>query len=233
MRDHWAATAFTVTVVAAVTLTGCGGGSGGDSATISPAAQTTGPPATTTAAPTGASGPQAGPPLKIDPAVALPKDVKVVFDWTMPRDPAQNAALTAAANYLQAIDHAIVKQNAQDPPLHAYAAADALDYARGFVQQNIDDKLTLSGTDRFFRPVFGTGGTGAKGGSGGAVEIKLCNNQSKIYSKEIVGGKVHVTGEDNRNYVFYDIVVVELPAAHPYWQAQGITVKEGALQCKQ
>jgi hypothetical protein len=232
MRAQSAVTVLAVTVVAAGVLVACGGGSGsGDSATISPAATGGTAASTTTAAPTGAPGSQAGAPLKLDPAVALPKDVKVVFDWTMPEDPAQNAALTAAADYLQSIDHAVVRQTAQDPPLHAHAAGDALAYARDFVQRNIDAKQTLSGTDRFFRPVFGNG-SGAKGGSTKSVEIRLCNNQSKIYSKDVVGGKVHVTGENDQSYVLFDILLVQLPVAHPYWQAQGITVKEGSLQCK-
>jgi hypothetical protein len=232
MRGQFAVTVCAVTVVAAGALVACGGGSGsGDSATISPAATGGTSAATTTAAPTSAPGSQPGAPLKLDPAVALPEDVKVVFDWTMPKDAAQNAALTAAANYLQSIDHAVVRQKAQDPPLHAYASGDALAYAEDFVQRNVDGKQTLSGTDRFYRPVFGNG-SAAKGGSKSSVEIKLCNNQSRIYSKDVVGGKVHVTGESDRNYVLFDILLVKLPVAHPYWQAQGITVKEGSLQCK-
>ncbi|MFG1809362.1 hypothetical protein [Streptomyces sp. NPDC049040] len=229
MRVRCAIPAFATTVVAAVVLSACGGGSGdGGSETIPPAAPTT---AAATTAPSGTPGSRTGAPLTLDPAVALPADVKVVFDWTMPEDPAQHAALTAAANYLQSIDHAVVRQNAQDPPLHAYAAGDALAYAGDFVQRNIEAKLTLSGTDRFYRPVFGNGAAGT-GGSKGSVEIRLCDDQSKIYSKDVVGGKVHVTAESDKSYVLFDIVLVELPTAHPYWQAQGITVKEGFLQCK-
>jgi hypothetical protein len=231
MRGRYAVTVCALAVVAAGALAACGGSGSGDSATISPAATGGTSAATTTAAPTSAPGSQPGAPLKLDPAVALPEDVKVVFDWTMPKDPVQNAALTAAANYLQSIDHAVVKQTAQDPPLLAHASGDALAYARDFVQRNVDGKLTLSGTDRFYRPVFGNGSS-AKGGSKSPVEIRLCDNQSKIYSKDVVGGKVHVTGESDRSYVLFDILVVELPVAHPYWQAQGITVKEGSLQCK-
>jgi hypothetical protein len=217
-----------VAVTAALVLSACGGGSGpGGSATIPPGPADGADRVTTTASPSGTPTGRAGAPLRLDPAVALPAGVRIVFDWTMPADPVQHAALTAAADFIQSIDHAVVKQNTDDPPLHAYAAVDALGYARRYVQRNIDDKLTLSGTDRYFRPVFAAGG-GAK-----SVEIKLCDNQSKMYSKEIASGKVHVTGESDRNYVLYDIVMVRLPAAHAYWQAQGITVKEAYLPCKE
>lgn len=231
MRARFAVTVLSAAVAAGGALAACGGGSGaGDSATISPAAAG-GTAAASTGAPTAAPGSQPSAPLRLDPAVALPKGVTVVFDWTMPKDPARNAALTAAADYLQSIDHAIIRQTTQDPPLHAHASGDALAYARDFVQRNVDAKQTLSGTDRFYRPVFGKGST-AKSGSKSSLEIKLCNNQSNIYSKDIVSGKVHVTGESDRSYVLFDILLVELPVAHPYWQAQGITVKEGSLQCK-
>lgn len=233
MRARAAVTAFTATVVAAGALSACGSGSGsGGPATIPPASRTGATSGTGTAAPTSTAGSQQGAPLKLDPAVALPKDVTVVFDWTMPKDPVQNAALNATADFLQSIDHAIVRQTTQDPPLHAHAGGDALSYAVDFVQRNVASGLTLTGTDRFFRPVFDNG-KAAKGSSRTSVEIRLCDNQSRIFSKETATGKVHVTGESDRNYVLFDIVVVKLPAAHSYWQAQGITVKEGALQCKQ
>jgi hypothetical protein len=160
----------------------------------------------------------------------------VDFDWTMPRDPARYAALTAVADYLQAIDHAVVAQSAQDPPLHAYGSGDALAYARDYVRRSVAAKLTITGTDRFYRPQFvdGGGGSGVEGGGNdGSVEVRFCENQSKLYSKETATGKVRVTGASERDYVLYDVAVVKLPVAHPYWQVQGITVKEGARQCEQ
>ncbi|NUS13877.1 MAG: hypothetical protein HOY69_21130 [Streptomyces sp.] len=224
MRAHVALTACAMTAVAAVAVAGCGGGGSKGSATISPAAEPS-----TTAAPNSPtpSATQAGAPLKLDPAVALPADVKVVFDWAMPSDVTRNAALTAVANYLQAVDHAVVKQNVQDPPLHAYAAGDALAHGKDFVRSNVTGKVTLSGTDRYFDPAFG------KGGGRSSLGITLCEDQSKLYSKDIATGKVHVTGDDPRNYVSYSVVVVKIPAAHPYWQVQGLTAKEGAPQCRQ
>ncbi|MGW5350061.1 hypothetical protein ACWERV_05985 [Streptomyces sp. NPDC004031] len=232
MRAHRALTGCAVAVaaaVAAVATAGCGSSSGSDKGkTIDvPSATTASAPASTTPS---SSGSRPGAPLTIDPAVALPADVKVVFDWTMPADTAQNAALTAAANYLQAVDHAVVKQNLQDPPLYAHAANTALEHGKDFVRANISGKLTLSGTDRFYLPAFAEGSGGAKATS---VGITLCEDQSKLYSKEIATGKVRVTGDDPRNYLGYSLVVVKVATAHPFWQVQGLAVQEGAKQCMQ
>jgi hypothetical protein len=221
MRVRTAVSAAALAAAAALTLTACGGGSGdgNDKISAAPSTTTTTPPSTPSA--TGEA------PLKIDPALAMPSDVKVVFDWATPKNASQAAALSGAANYIQAIDHAVVKQNKNDVGLRGYAADDALSYAQHFVQENLDAKLTLTGTDRYYEPTF------VAGGSTETAEVKLCDDQSKLYSKDVATGKVHVTGASDRNYVLYDIVMVKLPAAHELWQAHAITVKEKALQCKQ
>jgi hypothetical protein len=216
-------TTAALAATAALALAACGGGGGsGDSDKIASS-----PTATSTAAATTPPTPTGGAPLKIDPSLALPADLKVTFTWPTPANSAQAAALSSAANYIQAIDHAVVKQNKNDPPLRAYAADDALAYAQSFVQENVAAKLTVTGTDSYYRPVLSTLG------GGDSIDVKLCNNQSKVYSKEIATGKVNVTPVDDRSYVLYDIVMVKLPTAHAIWQAHSITVKEKSLQCKQ
>lgn len=224
MRARTAVTAAALAAAAALTLTACGGSSSGGDSKISTAPSTSASPsASASASPSGASGTA----LKIDPALKLPADLNTQFQWATPKDAAQAAALSGAANYIQAIDHAVVKQNKNDAGLVGYAAEGALTYAQGYVQQNVDQKLTMTGTDRYYGPTFTT----ASGG--GSVEVKLCNDQSKLYSKDVVGGKVHVTGASDRNYVSWDIVMVKLPTANAVWQARAVTVKEKALQCKQ
>ncbi|BBA99935.1 hypothetical protein RVR_6774 [Actinacidiphila reveromycinica] len=222
MRVRTAATATALAAAAALTLTACGGGSGSGDDKISAA------PSTSAATPAPSTAPSGnGTALKIDPALALPADLKAQFSWTAPKNADEAAALSGAANFIQAIDHAVVQQNKSDPGLIGYAADDALAYAQNYVQQNVDQKLTMTGTDRYYGPTF------TLGSGGGSVEVKLCNDQSKLYSKEVVGGKVHVTGASDRNYVSWDIVMVKLPTAQAVWQAHAVTVKEKALQCKQ
>ncbi|WP_435125895.1 hypothetical protein [Actinacidiphila sp. bgisy144] len=221
MRARTAATATALAAATALTLTACGGSGGGSDAKISS-------PATSSAAPTTPSAPATqSSALKIDPTLALPADLKAQFEWTAPKNAEEAAALSGAANFIQAIDHAVVKQNKNDAGLVGYAADGALTYAQNYVQQNVDLKLTMTGTDRYYSPAF------TLGSGGGSVEVKLCNDQSKLYSKEVAGGKVHVTGASDRNYVSWDIVMVKLPTAQAVWQAHSVTVKEKALQCKQ
>jgi hypothetical protein len=222
MRAPAAALSTALAVTAALTLAACGGGSSGGSDKIAVPKTT---PATTAA--TTTASPDAGHPLRIDPALALPGDLKVTFTWDMPGDATQAAALTAAADYVQAIDHAVVEQNRNDPPLLRYAADDALAYAQKFVGENVAAKLTVTGTDAYYAPHVTT----ASGGS--SVEVTLCDNQAKLYSKELATGKVRVTQADDDSYVLYDIVLVKFPTKDAIWQAHGITVKEGAPQCKE
>lgn len=223
MRARTAVTATAFAAATALTLTACGGGSGGGGDKISTSPSTSASPSTSTASPSEANGAS----LRIDPTLKLPADLKAQFQWATPKNADQAAALSGAANYIQAIDHAVTKQNKSDPGLLGYSADSALTYAQGYVQQNVDQKLTMTGTDRYYGPTFTMGSGGA------SVEVKLCNDQSKLYSKEVVGGKVHVTGASDRNYVSWDIVMVKLPTAKAVWQAREVTVKEKALQCKQ
>ncbi|SEN51803.1 hypothetical protein [Actinacidiphila rubida] len=216
------AAATALAAVAALVLSACGSGSGG-SDTIDkggPATTASAPSATPTATPSG-------PPPKIDRALALPAGLTVVFDFGTPADPAQAAALTGAADFIQAISHAVVRQNPHDAVLGAYGAGDALTYARTYVQQNVRRRLTLTGTDRYYRPKI----TVSKGG--GAVEVVLCNNQAKLYSKDIATGKVHITPADDASYSLFDLVMAKLPTGKGLWQANSITVKGKALECEQ
>ncbi|MCL2734259.1 MAG: hypothetical protein FWE15_30120 [Actinomycetia bacterium] len=216
------ALATALAAVAALVLSACGSGSGG-SDTIDKGS----PETTATTASASPSAAPTGPPPKVDALLALPADLKVVFDFGTPADHTQAAALTGAADFIQAISHAVVKQNAHDPLLSAYGAGDALAYARNYVQQNVQRKLTLTGTDRYYRPKV----TASKGG--GAVEVTLCNNQAKLYSKETATGKVHITPADDASYSLFDIVMVKLPSGKELWQAHSITVKGKALECEQ
>ena len=224
MRVRTAVTAAALAASAALTLSACGGGSGSGNDKIPSASGTS---ATTPASPSASPSQAGGKPLRIDPGLAMPAGVKVAFDLSAPNNSVQAAALSGAADFIQSIDHAVVKQNANDPGLRGYAAGGALAYGQNFVRENVGQKLTLSGTDRYYEPVFGAAG-GAT-----TVEVTLCNDQSKLYSKEVATGKVDVTGASDRNYVLWDIVMVKLPSAKAIWQAHGVTVKEKALQCKQ
>ena len=225
MRTPTAVTAAVLTATAVLVLTACGGGDSGDS---SGSDKISGAPAATTAPPvtTPAAAPIGAPP-QIDPALKLPADLKLTFGWSTPADHAQAMALVTSADFIQAIDHGVVKQSVQGSSLTQYASGAALDYANRYIQQYIDHGWSLTGTDRYYDPKvkLTAGGT--------AAQVTVCEDQSKIFGKVIKTGKVLTTPVDDSSYLSYSIVVARLPTPTELWQAQSITVKEKALECKQ
>ena len=215
--------AAVLVVTAAVALAGCGGGGGGSNDKISSAPTTSSAPATSaTAAP-----PSGGAPLKLDPALKLPADITLTFDWQTPADRTKAAVLTATANYMQAMTHAVVKQSTSGSSLGNYATGQAFTFAEDYVQRHINAKLTVTGTDRYYRPV-----VKVTAGKPTAV-VTLCENQGKLYSKEIATGKTDVTPEDADSFVSYDIALTEFRPGSGLWRASAITVKGRAAQCQQ
>lgn len=222
MRVRTALSAAALATTAALTMTACGGGSGGgnDKIPTTPSTSTTTAAAPTTAPPSGAA-------LKIDPALKLPADLTVTFDWTLPSDHNQAVALVASADFIQAMTHAVVKQNTSDPVLAAYSAGDALSFGKSYVQQYVSHGWTLTGTDRYYSPKVQL--SSAKS----SAQVTFCEDQSKVFGKVISTGKILTTTPSDSSYVSYTITVSKLPVRTELWQAQSITVKEKALQCKQ
>ncbi|MEU3465307.1 hypothetical protein ABZ721_35895 [Streptomyces sp. NPDC006733] len=221
MRAPTALTAVALAAASAVLLTACGGsgGSDGGSDTIK-GAQTAAPSASaTTAAATGA-------PTAVDPSLALPADLKLDFAWTAPADPAQALVLTTTANYLQSLAHGVVTQSFPKSGLRTYSTDQALAYGKSYIKLRVDLKRTLTGTAGFYRPqvTIAANKTSAK--------VTLCENQGKLYSKEIPTGKVHVNAESVRSYSSYELVLAKFRPGVDLWQAKSIVVKESALQCK-
>ncbi|MDF9815494.1 hypothetical protein [Streptomyces sp. SPB162] len=221
MRAPTALTAAALATATALLLTACGGGGGGsDDGDKIPGVATTAPsaPATTPAA-TGAP--------TIDPALALPADLKLNFDWQAPADHTQALVLSTTANFMQSLVHGVVKQSFAESGLQTYATDKALSYGKSYIKLRVDLKRTLTGTDRYYRPEvqIASNKTSAK--------VTFCENQAKLFSKEIPTGKVHVNAESVKSYAFYEIVLTKFRPTVDLWQAQSIVVKESAQQCKQ
>ncbi len=222
MRARTAVTAAALAAASALILTACGGGSGGDDKiTSSPST------AASSASPSASPSPAGGASLKIDPALSLPADLKMQFDFKLPANHSESLALTTSADFMQAMNHAVVKQSTKDPSLAVYSAGDALAFGKSYVQQYVTHGWTLTGTDLFYTPKV-TLSTGKS-----AAQVTFCENQGKVYGKVIKTGKVLTTPEDDNSYVSYTVSVARLPTPTEVWQAQSITVKEKALQCKQ
>lgn len=224
MRARTAVTAAALAASAALTLTACGGGGSGDGDKISAPPTATGAAAPsaspTTAAPTGAA-------LRIDPSLALPADLTLTFDWPLPPDRTKAVALTATANFMQAMVHGVVEQSAAKGSLGDYSTGDALRYAKQYVQAHVDEKKTLTGSDRYYGPAVELSAKNT------VAEVTFCENDTKLYSKEIATGKVHYTPADDDSYTSYEIVLSKAPGQADLWRAQSVAYKERATQCEQ
>lgn len=212
---------------AALTLTACGGDSGG-SDTIDGGAPGSSPTAGVTASPSTTAPPTA-PPVTTDPDLALPSDLKLVFDWPVPADHAEAAALGNAANYLRGIAHGIVTRKVDDPVVGRYAqgGSDAMTYARTQIQHAVDGGWTETGTDRYYRPTVKLGS--ARNGA----TVGFCDFQGKVYGRDLKTRKLLGTAVNDDSYLYFTIVMAKFPTGADLWQAVSVDVKAKATQCKE
>lgn len=221
MRVRTAVTAAALGTAAVLTLTACGGSGGGDDKIQAPTSTSAPAPAPTTKSPASTSR------ISVDPSVKLPADLTLDFDWPAPSDPTQNAALTATANFMQSMVLGVVEQNAKAAPLSGFSTDGALTYAKTYVQNHVTAKRTLTGTDDFYRPVVKLAAKNT------AAEVTFCENDAKLYAKDVATGKVDITPAGDDSYTSYDIVLAKAPAKAELWQARSVSYTEKAVECQQ
>jgi hypothetical protein len=223
MRARTALSAAALAVTAAFTLSACGGGSGTDGNKIptTPPAKPSAPTSTPSASAASATGP-----VTVDPGLKLPAGLRLVFDFTAPTDHTQAVVLTTTANFMQSMVHAVAGQNPKDGTLYGYATGGALTYAQTYVKNHVALKRTLTGTDHFYRPV-------VKIVSPGVAQVAFCENDTKLYSKDLATGKVNYSAGGEDSYTSYAITLSKAPTKTERWQAQSVTYQERAAQCQQ
>ncbi len=160
--------------------------------------------------------------------MTFPKDVKVVFeDWKSSKGPKNQAALDDAANYVRSILHGVVKQDAHDPAYLHYSdpMGQAQTYAKDLIQHEIKKKWTLTGTDKFFHPhvKMTTGNQRAV--------VTFCEDQAKIFNKEVKTEKQVPTGEGVNRYLSYTVIMDPVPDVDGIWWAEEVDVKDGTGKC--
>ncbi|MCM2421473.1 hypothetical protein [Streptomyces sp. RKAG293] len=220
MRAPTALTAAALATASALLLTACGGGgSDGKSDGIPGVVTTT---ATASATPSASATPTA-----TGPDLTLPADLKLEFAWAAPSDHAKAVALADAAHFVQSIAHGVVKRNANDPGLTTYSRDAALAYGKFHVQNHLTHGWTLTGTDRYYRPQIRVAADGQ------TAEVAFCNDQTKMYGREVKTGKVLYTQPSDKDFSYYSIIMTKLPTSPELWQAKSIDVKGKATQCKQ
>jgi hypothetical protein len=213
-------TAVALTASAALLLTACGGGSDKSSDDIK-------------GADTGSSSPSpsasASDTANVNrPDVSVPKDLDLVFDFEKPSDPDSAAALEDAANYIRALNHGITKQDPEDPGFQFYSAGRAAQYANSLIKEYVDGGWTLTGKDRYYQAETNTTGETKKVKM---VRVTFCEDQSKVYGKEVKSGKIRYTKESLADYEKFTILMA-LAQGSPVWRAQQITVEGKAQECR-
>ncbi|MFC9686058.1 hypothetical protein [Streptomyces sp. NPDC056948] len=212
-------TAAVFGTTAALLLTACGGG-GGSSDDIKGADK-------------GASSPSASAsgstPTDVDrPDVSLPKDLDLVFDFEKPSDQDSAAALEDAANYIRALNHGITKQDPADPAFQFYASGQAAQYANSQIKEYVDGGWTLTGKDRYYQAETNPVDESEKVKT---VNVTFCEDQSKVYGKEVKSEKIHRTKESLDSYQKFTLLMASVQGK-PVWRAQQVTVEGKAEECR-
>ncbi|MEU4484098.1 hypothetical protein AB0H94_04250 [Streptomyces purpurascens] len=211
-----AAAAFAT--AAALLLTACGGGDdsssddikGADSASSSPSAS-------------------ASASADVDrPDVSVPDDLDLVFDFEKPSDQESAAALDDAANYIRALNHGITKQDPEDPAFQFYASGQAAQYAHSQIKEYADGGWTLTGKDRYYQAEINPVDESEKVKT---VNVTFCEDQSKVYGKEVKSEKIHRTKESLASYQKFTILMTFVQGK-PVWRAQQVTVEGKAEECR-
>ncbi len=214
-------TAAAFTAAAALLLTGCGGGDKSSSDDIKGADTGAGSPS--------ASASASAPTAADRPDVSLPKDLKLAFDFDKPSDADSAAALEDASNYIRALNHGITKHDPHDPAYQYYSAGDAARYANSQIKAYVKGGWTLTGADRFYRAETTSAGQSK---AVKLVRVEFCENQAKVYGKELKTGKVLYTKEDLSSFQKFSVLMASTKNS-PVWRAEQITVTGKAKECQE
>ncbi|MEV8567873.1 hypothetical protein AB0436_20235 [Streptomyces sp. NPDC051322] len=216
--------AVSLTVAAALLLTGCGGGDRKGSGNGKLVGADTG------SAKRGAS-PSSSAMSKVPhidrPDMKFPADVELVFDDAGVTDPDQAAALGDAENFVRAVIYGIVEQDADDAVYKFYSEfqSPAQKYAKQQIDASVGAGLTVTGVSRY---------TGAKIQSVNGtkdVVVTFCSNDSRFYSKETDSGKIRKTKMSVRDYSYWQIGMHPKKATDGLWRANEIKVQGDAARC--
>ncbi|UOB10982.1 hypothetical protein MQE23_18720 [Streptomyces sp. HP-A2021] len=213
-------TAAAFTATAALLLTACGGGGDDSSDDFKGADKGASSPS---ASPSGSASTDVG-----RPDVSLPKDLDVVFDFEKPSDQDSAAALDDAANYIRALNHGITKQDPGDSAFQFYSSGQASRYAHSRIKEYVDGGWTLTGKDRYYQAETSPDDESEKVKT---VSVTFCEDQSRVYGKEVTSEKVHRTKESLASFQKFTVLMASVKG-NPVWRAQRVTVEGKAEECR-
>ncbi|MEU5598121.1 hypothetical protein [Streptomyces sp. NPDC020298] len=203
--------------LAALLLAGCGGGGdGGSKGNDKIAGADTG--GKSSASPSASASTSAD-----HPKIELPSDVKLTFTPEQAGDAVKDAILNDNAEFVRALDAAIVAQNPRLPALEYYTEGEGAVAAQQWVKSFKDAGWTVTGTVRFFdRQVSVESKTKAS--------LTYCGDESKGYSKVIKTNEIKRTKVSKDSYVAYGVQVQKNEKG--VWELVKIASTRGAAKCQ-
>ncbi|MER7836715.1 hypothetical protein ABTY98_12565 [Streptomyces sp. NPDC096040] len=211
-------TTATAGVTAALLLAGCGGGGGGDSKSNDKiAGADTGSSAS--ASPNASASSEAGD----RPEITLPSDVKLTFTPESTGDAVKDAILKDNAEFIRAINAAIVAQNPRLPALEYYTEGEGAVAAQDWVQSFKKAGWTVTGTVRYVDRQVSVE-------SKDKASLTYCGDESKGYTKVIKTGVIEQTKVDKNSYVAYGAQVEKNNKG--VWELVKIASSRGAAKCQ-
>ncbi|MGW0569695.1 hypothetical protein [Streptomyces tauricus] len=213
-RRHTLPAAITLTAVAALSLSACGGDSPDDEAAgVSTGAGTRKP-----------ASPSASASAVVDrPKIELPSDLTYAFEWPKTGDKEKDAVLGDSEQSIKAVDLAIANQNALDEPYLYYYEGEAAAGTEQFIQNYVKNKARTTGTYRFYDPKVNVRGDGT-------ASFSYCEDQGKAYVMYLKGKQVKKTEVTARSYVAYQTSLKKNEKG--VWVIQEVTSQSGSAECQ-
>jgi hypothetical protein len=207
--------AAALAATAALLLTACGGGDGKSEDNDKIAGADTGEskPPTSPSASAGA--------VK-RPTIALPGDVKDVFEGWQTGDATKDGLLSDVKERIKATDAAIVAGNPDAEALAFYYKGQALAGAADWVQGYVKNGKTITGTVRFYHPdlIMVDKDTAA---------LAYCADETNAFDKNRKTNEIEKTAATKNSYVAYNTRVEKNEQG--VWQTTSLLSERGNAKC--
>ncbi|MFF0186142.1 hypothetical protein [Streptomyces sp. NPDC005244] len=205
-----------VGATAALLLTACGGGSDESKGNDKIAGADTGDK--TSASPSASTSEPAG-----RPKIELPSDVKITFTPERSGDATKDAILKDNAEFIRALNAAIVAQNPRLSALEFYTEGEGAAAAQQWVQSFKTAGWTVTGAVQYFDRQVDVK-------SKDSASLSYCGDESKGFSKVIKTGEVKKTKATKKSYIAYGVQVEKNEQG--VWELVKIVSTRGAERCQ-
>ncbi|MET7454711.1 hypothetical protein ABZT03_23025 [Streptomyces sp. NPDC005574] len=205
-----------LTATATVSLSGCGGAddsadkSGDRASTADSGAERSASPSRSASEATGR------------PRLDLPSDLSYTFDWPKTGDKEKDAVLADSEQSIQAVDLAIVHQDALDHAYLSYYEGEAAAGTQKFIQNYVDHKASITGAYRFYDPDLAVN-------EDGTASLSYCEDQGKAFVKYLPD-KVKKTRVTSDSYVMYHTSLKQNDKG--VWEVREILSQIGSAKCQ-